>query len=180
MLEAADDFVAAHTSAYEAIGEAQRKAHAIDHYLVDDETPQQLKDEWAAERREVVRAARSALDSLGARLPRIELLFGIQSNAASWAKMCDVSLTGSYHNVGTLQFEIEKNATKSDDEHRLESQRLRESRKPLGRFSVEARKAVVASPWSALTWKKPRPSDRALILWLLGALAVLALAVIHS
>ena len=92
MLEAADDFVSAYTTAREALGDAAIALRSAESFLGED-VPEPLATELRDEREAAKAAAREACDALKHRSPRIALLFGEHTPAHRSGRLAYLSLS---------------------------------------------------------------------------------------
>jgi hypothetical protein len=140
MLEAADEFVEAYTTAREAILAAQREVRNAASFLEED-VPADLLKKWEDQRAAAVKAAREASSALARRLPRIGLLFGVYSPADRSAFMAYATLTTATHALDVR--ELDEDLKTGLDEQ------WKSSNKQIEAFGARARDAILASPWSA-------------------------------
>jgi hypothetical protein len=140
MLEAADDFVDAYTTARDATTAASGNVRTLKAFGGED-VPDQLREQWQNERDTAITAARAASDALGRRRARIRLLFGVDSLAARSAFSAYASLTMVTYSLDLAQ---------DDDEptRASEQEQLRQADRAIDDFGGRAREAILASPWT--------------------------------
>lgn len=138
MLEAADDFVGAYTTAREAIEQAWLVASRVSWAASLDVPPTSLLNEWMEEYEEAAAAARRASDDLDRRQPRISLLFGggMPTVRAAWLAHAALSLR-----VHELPLRPERDRDDADASARQKADRA------LDEFSKRAREDILRPPW---------------------------------
>ncbi len=150
MLEAADDFVSAYTTAREALRDAEINLRSAESFLSED-ILEPLPKEWRDERAAADAAARAACDALKHRSPRIALLFGAHTppHASGSAAYLSLSMVEMSLSLGP-----QESPEKQESEDERRSADSKQADTSLGNFSRQAREAILESTWSIRRLRK--------------------------